>query len=95
MYTIESQAMVNTACQQAERVILEGIILDEEMKLTEDKNLYRTMKEEREAELSRRRKPTVTHLKQELTDLQAKYSDLCDKLDNQTTTINIQCNLQL
>ena len=100
MYTAESQAIVNAACQQVENVIFDQSTLDEEKKLAEDKNLYQTMKEERN--LSQKpRKPTrmavmVGVLQQELrdlqskcsdlTDLQSKYNELYSKLDNQTAT---------
>ena len=91
MYTAESQAIVNAACQQVESVIFDQTTLDEEMKLSEDKNLYQTMKEERN--LSQKpRNPTrmavmVGVLQQELKDLQSKYNELYTKLDNQTTTM--------
>ena len=69
MFTIESQAIVNAACQQVESVIFDRTILDEEMKLAEDKNLYKTMKEELIAT--------------ELKDLQTKYDELCQSQSKQ------------
>ena len=86
METAESQALVNAACQQVECVVLDQMILQEELKLKQEQALCQTMKEERQVELSKKsKKPkmlTMAHLKQELKELQAKYSNLCEKLDN-------------
>ena len=85
METPESQVIVNTACQQVECVILDQMVLDEERKLTEDQTRYQTMKQERVEQLKVPRKPkkyTVSELRQELKDLQSKYTELCSKLDS-------------
>lgn len=91
MSTPESQAIVDAACQQVECVILDQMTLEEELKLKQDQATCQSMKEEREFELSKvPRKPkmlSVVQLRQELTDLQSKYSELCSKLDKQTTTM--------
>ena len=85
MYTPESQAIVNAACQQVECVILDRMVVEEELKLTEDQSSYQALKQERKVELSPvPRKPkmlTVLQLQQELKDLQSKYTELCSKLD--------------
>ena len=85
MYTAESQAIVNAACQQVESVIFDQTTLDEEMKLAEDKKMYQTMKEERKVELSqvprKSKMLTALQLQQELKDLQSKYAELCSKLE--------------
>ena len=86
METPESQVIVNAACQQVECVILNQMAEEEELKLKQDENSYQTMKEERAGERSKvPRKPkkiTVVQLKQELADLQSKYTELCSKLDS-------------
>ena len=91
MGTPESQVLVDAAGQQAECVILDQMTLEEELKLKQDQVTCQTMKQERKVELTRvPRKPkmlTVVQLRQELTDLQTKYDELCCKLDNQTTAM--------
>ena len=86
MYTAESQAIVNAACQQVECVILDQMVVEEELKLTEDQTSYQTLKEERKSELSlvprKSKMLTVVQLQQELKDLQSKYTELCSKLDS-------------
>ena len=77
------------ACEQVHCVILDQMILDEERNLTQDQTSYQTMKKEREGERSqllktpgKPKKFTVAKLVQELTDLQSKYTQLCNQLDN-------------
>ena len=89
MESSETQTVVNAACEQVHCVILDQMILDEERKLTQNQTSYQTMKKEREGERSQLlktpRKPkkfTVAKLMQELTDLQSKYTQLCNQLDN-------------
>lgn len=88
MSTSEAQALVNAACQQAECVVLDQMILAEDLKLKEDQHICQALKEERNlSQIPRKSKMlTVIQLQQELTDLQAKYSDLCRKMENQTVT---------
>ena len=85
----ESQAVVNAACEQVHCVILDQMILDEEKKLVQDQTSYQTMKKERACERSQllktSKKPqklSVTQLMQELTDLQSKYTQLCNQLNS-------------
>ena len=86
MSTPESQAIVNAACQQVECVVLDQMVLEEEFKLKEDQAACLSLKEERQNELSKVPKkpkmPSVVQLQQELADLQAKYGELCSKLEN-------------
>ena len=89
MESPESQAVVNAACEQVHCVILDQMILDEEKKLVQDQTSYQTMKKERACERSQllktSKKPqklSVTQLMQELTDLQSKYTQLCNQLNS-------------
>ena len=86
MDTPESQAILNVACQQAESVILDQMLLDEECKLEQDQATCQSLKEERQNELSKAPRLSVVQLKQELADLQAKYNELCGQLDSQIVT---------
>ena len=92
MSTPESQALVNAACQQVECVVLDQMVLEEEMKLKQDQTECQSLKKERHAELlqTQRKKPkmmTPLELQQELKELQAKYSELCDKLENNRPSV--------
>ena len=89
MESSETQTVVNAACEQVHCVILDQMILDEEKKLTQDQDMYQTLKNKREGERSqllktsrKPRKSTVAKLMQELTDLQSKYTQLCSQLNN-------------
>ena len=89
MESSETQAVVNAACEQVHCVVLDQMILDEERKLTQDQTSYQAMKKEREGERSQLlktpRKPkkfTVTQLMQDITDLQSKYTQLCNQLNS-------------
>ena len=89
MNTPESQALVDAACQQVECVVLDQMVVEEELTLIQDQAAYQSLKEERQTEQykSPRKKPkmlSALQLQQELRELQAKYSELCSKLDNQT-----------
>ena len=88
MDSLESQAVVNAACQQVDCVILDQMILDEEKKLTQEQAEYQTLKELRLRERSQRVKPVtkpkkmpMAQLRQELADLQCKYVQLCQQLN--------------
>ena len=89
MESSETQTVVNAACEQVHCVILDQMILDEERKLTQDQDMYQTLKNKREGERSqllktsrKPRKSTVAKLMQELTDFQSKYTQLCSQLNN-------------
>ena len=85
----ELQAVVNAACEQVHCVILDQMILDEEKKLVQDQTSYQAMKKQRECErtqlLKTSKKPqklSVAQLRQELTDLQSKYTQLYHQLNS-------------
>lgn len=87
MNSSESQAIVNTACDQVQSVIL---LQEEERKLTEDQNSYETLKVQRAGDRlqllktpKKPKKPTMAQLQQELADLRSKYALLCSKLDSE------------
>ena len=89
MESSEIQTVVNAACEQVHCVILDQMILDEERKLTQDQDMYQTLKNKREGQRSqllktsrKPRKSTVAKLMQKLTDLQSKYTQLCSQLNN-------------
>lgn len=82
MSTPESQAIVNAACQQVECVILDQMIQEEEIKLKQDQSLCQTLKEERNPAKTSKKSMSMVQLKQELKELQTKYSELCRKLDS-------------
>ena len=74
MDTPEAQAKVNEACQQVDKIILEHMIQEQERKLKEDQDSLQTIKKARKLE------PTMVQLQRELKELQAKYTELCQKL---------------
>lgn len=87
MNSSEAQAIVNATCDQVQCVILDQMIQDEEKKLTQEQEQYKTLKVQRQGQRALKKpkkpkKPTVAHLQEELADLQAKYTQLCSKLEN-------------
>ena len=90
METPETQAVVNEACQQAEKVLIAQRIQEYERKLQEDRASLQTLKETRRQQRQQRiaskvadkppKKVSVSQLQQELRDLQAKYTELSQKL---------------
>ena len=91
----ETQAVVNEACQQAEKVLITQRIQDFERKLQEDRASLQTLKEtrrkQRQQQLASKvtnkpKKVSVSQIQQELRDLQTKYTELSRKLE--TTPAN-------
>ena len=90
METPETQAVVNEACQQAEKVLIAQRIQEYERKLQEDRASLQTFKETRRQQRQQRmaskdankpsKKVSVSQLQQELRDLQTKYTELAEKL---------------
>ena len=79
----ETQATVNAACDQVQCVILDKMILDEEKKLAQDIEHYRTLQDQKmRGRFKAMKKPTVAQLQKELAELQAKYSEVCNALEN-------------
>lgn len=87
MQSSEAQAIVNAACDQVQYVILDQMIQEEDKKITEDQERYEALKNQGQGDrqqlktLKKPKKPTVVQLKQELADLQSKYTELCSKLE--------------
>ena len=91
MDTPEAQTIVNEACQQVDKVILDQLIQEQERKLKQDQDSCQSLKKERLQQRKQRKagnlkkEPqnamvTVVQLQRELRDLQAKYTELCQKL---------------
>ena len=91
METPEAQALVNEACQQVEKIMMDQRIQDCERKLQGDRASLQTLKETRREQRqqskadkqqskTRKTEPTVLQLQRELRDLQAKYTELSQKL---------------
>ena len=79
----ESQAIVNAACDHVQCVILDQIILDEEKKLVQDQEHYQSLQEQKLRGCVKSLKNlTVAQLQKELAELQAKYSEVCNALEN-------------
>ena len=88
MSSTEAQAIVNAACAQVQRVILDQKIQEEEKKLSQDQDSYHARRKQREGDCQqlkapkKPKKPTLTQLQQDLVDLRSKYTQLCSKLEN-------------
>ena len=93
MESPEAQAVVNQACEQVEKVMLDQRIQDCERKLLQDRASLQTLKEtrreqrqqckvekQRQQSKTRKTEPTVLQLQRELRDLQVKYTELSQKL---------------
>ena len=90
METPEGQAKVKEALQQVARAILIEKVQDYERKLKEDRVSLQTLKDTRRKQRQQQlackakdkssKKVTVSQLQQELRDLQAKYTELAEKL---------------
>ena len=86
MDTSEAQTIVNEACQQVDKVILDQLIQEQALKLKQDRDSCENLKKERLQQRKQRKarklvkEPTVVQLQRELRDLQSKYTELCQKL---------------
>ena len=89
MNTPKAQGVINEACQRVEKIILEYMIQDQAENLKQDQtSLDLLNKEQRKAKTLKQTKTdqpmvTVLQLQRELKDLQAKYTDLSQKLMKQ------------
>ena len=93
MNTSEGQAIVNDACEQVQKVILDQMLAEEQQKLAQEQTLFETLKEQqlperaprKKSESHQPRKPakksSVAQLQEELTLLQASVTQLCSLLD--------------
>ena len=88
MDTPEAQTIVNEACQQVDKVILGQMIQEQALKLKQDQDSCQTLKKERLQQRKQRKATvkksmiTVVQLQRELGDLQSKYTELYQKLNN-------------
>jgi len=92
----DCQAIVNAACDQVQCVILDQMVLEEQQKLTQDQDMYQTLKEQQLKEripskkpqlnLSRKpKKPSMARLQEELSLLQANVAQLCSLMETSKT----------
>ena len=86
MDTPQAKAKVNEACQLVDKVILGQMIQDQALKLKEDQDSLQMIKKARLQQRQQRQArklvidPTVVQLQRDLKELQAKYTELCQKL---------------
>ena len=73
METPESQRIVTAACEQAQRVLLDQMLVEEEKKLTKEQGLFQWKK--------KRSKPSITQVLKDLQELQDKYHHVCQVLE--------------
>ena len=90
MDTPEAQNVVNAACEEVNKIILDQMIQEQECQLKQDQDCYQTLKKVRQDQRQAskatqipKKTPmmTVVQLQQELRDLQSKYMELCSKLE--------------
>ena len=100
MDTPEAQAIVNEACCEVNKIILDQMIQEQALKLKQDQESYQTLKKERQQQREGKQNKThqtkatkkspmitVVQLQQELKDLQSKYTLLCEKLNSTPTAV--------
>jgi len=104
MNTPEGQTIVNEACEQVQKVILDQLLVEEQQKLIQEQVLFETLKEQQLPERAPRkktesrppRKPkksSVAQLQEELTLLQTSVTQLCSLLDTNKTPKDNSCQL--
>ena len=76
MDSLESQRIVNAACEQAQRVILDQMLIEEEKKLTQDQGLLEQKRKARP-----KKKPSIAQVLKDLAELQDKYNQVCKALE--------------
>ena len=91
MNTPEAQNVVNAACEEVNKIILDQLIQEQTLKLKQDQDCYQTLKKVRQdqrqaskaTQIPKTNPPMVTvlQLQRELKDLQAKYTELYSKLE--------------
>jgi len=103
MNTSEGQAIVNEACEQVQKVILDQMLVEEQQKLMQEHALFETLKEEqltervprKKSEPRQPRKPkksSVAQLREELTLLQTSVAQLCSLLDTSKKNPSSTCD---
>ena len=84
MESSHTQTLVNEACHEVKKIILTQMIRDVQAKLEYDQNSLQTLKKERQEQRQQKKakslKPTLQQLQSELKELQAKYTDLAQKV---------------
>ena len=105
MNTSEGQAIVNEACEQVQKLILDQMLVEEQQKLTQEQEMYQTLKEQqltervlrKKSEPRQPRKPSkkssVAQLQEELTLLQTSVAQLCSLLDTNKAPRDNSCQL--
>jgi len=104
MNTPEGQAIVNEACEQVQKLILDQMLLEEQQKLTQEQEMFQTIKEQqltepvprKKSEPRQPRKPkksSVAQLQEELTLLQTSVAQLCSLLDTSKPPTDNSCQL--
>ena len=89
MDSLKAQAVINDGCQLVEKIILEQMIQDQVENLKQDQASLDLLKKERQQHKAKKipktdpKTPTMLQLQHELKDLQAKYTDLSQKLMKQ------------
>ena len=74
----ESQRIVNAACEQAQCVILDQMLVEEEKKLTQDQAQFQGLLEQKRKVCKKRvKKPSMVQVLKELAELQEKYNQVC------------------
>ena len=96
MNTSEGHAIVNEACEQVQKLILDQMLVEEQQKLTQEQEMFQTLREQQLTEQPRPKrvdskkpkppkKSSVTQLQEELTLLQSSVAQLCSLLDSSKT----------
>ena len=73
MKTAESQKIVSAACQEAQRVLLDQMLIEEEQQLVQDQGLLEQRRPKKE--------PSMAQVLKELVELQRKYNQACKVLE--------------
>ena len=69
MKTAEGQQIVHAACQQAQRVLLDQMLIEEEQQLTRDQDLLKQQRKHT-------KKPSMAQVLKELMELRRKYNEV-------------------
>ena len=82
MNSPESQRIVNAACEQAQCVILDQMLVEEEKKLAQDQAQFQGLLEQKRKVCKKRvKKPSMVQILKELAELQEKYNQVCKTLE--------------
>jgi len=103
MNTSEGQATVNAACDQVQCLILEQMLVEEQQKLTQEQDLFQTLREQqlteriprKKSEPRQSRKPkksSVAQLQEELALLQTSVAQLCSLMDTSKKNPSSTCD---